>query len=416
MANFNFYRLSNGVRVVLVPMSGVESVAIGVYATVGSRYETAENAGTSHFLEHLVFKGTRKYPTPAATSSLESLGAMQNAWTDVDATAYYCKIPADHFEAGLDLISDLVLNPLIPKKDLEIEKGVILEEINRRQDQPDELVWEKFHNQMFSDHPLGRSILGTPAVISASTSEKVLKFHADHYTSDSLIVVIAGKIPSGHKEIIENLFGNLPKGNNTKSQEFINKSGKKINLVKRPKDNQIHLVLGGYAVNAFDMDRYTQNILMTVLGSGMSSRLFLELREKWGLCYAVSAGEEKYADTGYWSVYAGVATDKLRSAILGIKQELEKLVKTPVSEAELSSAKQRLRGRIIFSQEDPMRQMEYYVAQVITRDDQVFDYQENLKRLMAVTAKQVQQHAAKIFAKDNQYLTVLGPIEDKMLK
>ncbi len=414
MAKFTFYRLPNGIRVVLVPMTGVKSVALGVYSTVGSRYETAENNGVSHFLEHLVFKGTKNYPTPADTSSLEALGAIQNAWTDVDATSYWCKIPSDHFKAGLDLVSDLALNPLVPAKDLEIEKGVILEEINRRNDMPDQLVWEEFQGQIFAGHPLSRSILGEKDVIKSATREQILKYHGDHYNSGSLFVVVAGDLPKDSKKIIAELFGGLPKGKWLEPKVFKNKSKQKVHVVTRRKDNQVNLILGGYAATAFDSDRYIQNILITILGAGMSSRLFSELREKRGLCYSVSASDEKYPDVGVWTVNAGVATDKLKSALDGIKEQLQNLVDKPVPEAELESAKQRLKGMIIFSQEDPRRQMEYFAAQVIDRDKQIYDYDQNMAKLMAVTAKQVQNYAAKIFAADNQYLTVLGPVSRKI--
>lgn len=416
MKKFTFYKLSNGVRVVEVPMQGVKSVALGVFSTVGSRYESAEDNGISHFLEHLVFKGTKKYPTTADTSSLEALGAIQNAWTDVDATSYWCKIPSDQFHRGIDLVSDLALNPLVPPKDLEIEKGVILEEMNRRNDQPDQLVWEEFQAQMFADHPLGRSILGLPKVIKSATRDQILKYHTKHYTSDSLIVVVAGDLPGDTKATIKKLFGHLPKKAWVGPEGFKTKALKKMHFVKRPKDNQVNLVLGGYAATVYDTDRYIQNILLTVLGSGMSSRLFSELREKRGLCYSVSASDEKYPDVGVWTVYAGVATDKLKSALIGIKEQLQNLVDKPISEAELKSAKQRLKGMIIFSQEDPRRQMEYYASQVIDRDQEIYDYDQNLAKLMGVTAKQVQDYAAKIFRADNHYLTVLGPVTEKMLK
>src|SRR3989344_1077224 len=166
-SNFQFYKLRNGVRVVLVPMEGVESTAVGVFVETGSRYETAKINGISHFLEHMVFKGTKKFPTHRDTSYLEGLGAIQNAWTDVDATCYWTKIPADHCDKGLELMADLALTPTIPEKDLEIERGVILEEINRRDDRPDEMVGEVLMKQMFAPNGLGMTTLGEPEVIKS---------------------------------------------------------------------------------------------------------------------------------------------------------------------------------------------------------------------------------------------------------
>src|SRR3989344_1510272 len=181
--DYEFYRLDNGVRVVLVPMLGVESIAVGCFVETGSRYETVENNGISHFLEHMAFKGTKKFPTHKDTSFLEGLGAIQNAWTDVDATCYYCKIPADHWEAGLELAKELALFPTIPNKDLEIERGVILEEIRRRDDLPDELSGEVLQEMMFPGNPLGMTILGNPEVIKAVSRGDFTAYHSSQYVS-----------------------------------------------------------------------------------------------------------------------------------------------------------------------------------------------------------------------------------------
>ena len=191
---FEFYRLDNGVRVVLVPMDGVESVAVGVYVQTGSRYEDKKINGISHFLEHMVFKGTKNYPTHEDTSRLEGMGAIQNAWTDIDATAYYCKIPADRWQKALDLIKDLVLYPMIPEKDLEIERGVILEEINRLEDRPDELSGELLLQTAFPGNTLGMRVIGRAEVIRNIRREDFLDYHRTQYVAGRVAIVIAGKI------------------------------------------------------------------------------------------------------------------------------------------------------------------------------------------------------------------------------
>ena len=192
--SFEFYRLKNGVRVVIVPMSGVKSVAVGVYVGTGSRYETSQTNGISHFLEHMVFKGTKKFPTSRDTSYLEGLGAIQNAWTDVDATAYWCKLPSEKWKEGLEMVKELALYPTIPNRDLEIERGVILEEIQRRNDRPDELVAEALQIMMFPGNALGWTTLGKPEVIKDLSRADFLRYHQSQYKSDNLVVALAGEI------------------------------------------------------------------------------------------------------------------------------------------------------------------------------------------------------------------------------
>lgn len=211
--NYDFYRLENGVRVILVPMQGVESVGVGVYVGTGSRYETKEVNGISHFLEHMAFKGTKNYPTHKETSYLEGLGAIQNAWTDVDATAYWCKIPADRWEEALRLAADLAINPTVPEKDLEIERGVVLEEINRKEDRPDELVGEELGKLMFGGNPLGMTVLGEAEVIKKLSRKDFMDYHDRQYVSGNFVVTIAGKISqiTNLKSQITIIFGSLPK-------------------------------------------------------------------------------------------------------------------------------------------------------------------------------------------------------------
>lgn len=419
--SFEFYRLGNGVRVVLVPMNGVKSVAVGVYVGTGSRYEEIKNNGISHFLEHMVFKGTKKFPTPRDTSYLEGLGAIQNAWTDVDATAYWCKLPSDKWKEGLEMVKELALYPTIPVRDLEIERGVILEEIQRRNDRPDELVAEALQELMFSGSTLGWPILGKPEIIKSLSRAAFLRYHQSQYKSANIVVAVAGNIAQGAKlkAQIKDWFGGLPEGQIQGFEKVESKNGPRIKIDNKKLANQAHLELGLPGVSVADPKRFALSLLTSYLGQGLSSRLFMELREKRGLCYAVQASESRWKDTGGWDVYAGVNIDKLEGALEGILGELKRTKEIKLTKDELAQTKEKVRGPIIYSMENPVRQMEWYAKQALDRPDEMMDYDTVISRLMRVTVEEVQSIAREIFRTEKLNLAVVGPIspsrEDKLL-
>ncbi len=418
---FEFYRLDNGVRVVLVPMSGVQSVGVGVYVGTGSRYETPKINGISHFLEHMVFKGTKKFPSPKDTSYLEGLGAIQNAWTDVDATAYWCKLPSDKWREGLEMVKELALYPTIPDRDLEIERGVILEEIQRKNDRPDELATEALQKLMFSGNSLGWPILGKPEVIKSLSRGVFLQYHQSQYKSANIVVAVAGNITqrSVLRVQIEDWFGKLPEGQAQGFENAESKNGPRIKIDNKKLANQAHLVLGFPGVNVADPRRFALSLLTSYLGQGLSSRLFMELREKRGLCYAVQASEGRWKDTGEWDVYAGVNIDKLEGALEGILGELKRTKEIKLTKDELAQTKEKVRGPILYSMENPVRQMEWYAKQALDRPEEMMDYDMIIDRLMRVTAEEIRAVARDLFKTEKLNLAVVGPIspsrEDKLL-
>jgi len=413
--NFEFYRLKNGVRVVLVPMSGVQSVGVGVYVGTGSRYETPKINGISHFLEHMVFKGTKKFPTHKETSYLEGLGAIQNAWTDVDATAYWCKLPADKWKEGLEVVKELVLYPTIPAKDLEIERGVILEEIRRHEDRPDELSGEVLQELMFAPNPLGMTILGEENVIKDLSRDDFLRYHQSQYKSDNIVVAVAGNVAQSAKlkAQIEDWLGDVPQAKARDFQRVKEVKGLRIKVLKKKLANQAHLSLGVEGINVADPRRFALTLLTAHLGQGLSSRLFVELREKRGLCYAVSASESRLRDTGEWDVYAGVSIDKLEEAITGILSEMRRIKQIKLTKKELAQAKEKMRGPLIYSMEDPVKQMNWYAKQALDRPEEMMSYDVVIDRLMGVTANDIQSIARDLFRTDKLNLAIVGPIEKK---
>lgn len=415
--SYDFYRLGNGLRVVLCPMEGVESMAVGVYVETGSRYEKPEINGISHFLEHMVFKGTKKFPTPKDTSYLEGLGAIQNAWTDVDATAFWCKIPADKWKEGLEMVKELALYPLIPRKDLEIERGVILEEINRTEDRPDELSGIVFMDLMYPGNALGMSTLGTTTAVKNVQREDFVAYHDSQYVAERLVVAIAGKIQDSRFKIqdqIQEWFGRLPR---KKGKDFVavNLKQKQPEVKTRGKElaAQVHLQIGVPAVTVSDPRRFALALLTAYLGSGLSSRLFVELREKRGLCYTVSAGESRMTDTGVWSVYAGLNINKTEEAIKAIVEEMQRMKNVKLTEEELIAAKEKNRGPILFSAENPVNVMNFYAKQVLDRPEEVMTYDEVINRLMQTDIDEVQKVARDLFVTEKLNLAMVGPMENK---
>lgn len=414
--SFEFYKLNNGVRVMLVPMEGVESVGVGVYVGTGSRYETPRINGISHFLEHMVFKGTKKFPTTRDTSYLEGLGAIQNAWTDVDATCYWSKVPADKWKEGLELAKELALYPTLPEADLEIERGVILEEIHRRDDRPNELAEEEMQKLAFGGNSLGMTILGEPEVIKSISRQDFVEYHQSQYTPGNMVVVIAGKLPriSEARSHILNWFGELKtKEARSYSPMDWKQEKPKIKVVKKKLAAQAHLVLGWKGLNLSDGDRYALSVLTSHLGHGLSSRLFIEVREKRGLCYAINADSQMLEDTGLWSIYAGLASNKLEEAVKAIMEEIKKVREVKLTTKELEQAREKVRGPLLFSKENPIHQMDFYGRQALHRPEEIVTYDEVINRLMALNSDLIQKVAQKIFSKQYVNLTIVGPIEQQ---
>ncbi len=417
--SFEQYSLANGVRVVMVPMEGVQSTAIGVYVGTGSRYESTRINGISHFLEHMVFKGTKKYPSHTETSYLEGLGAIQNAWTDVDATAYWCKVPHNRWSEGLELVKELALNPTLPANDLEIERGVILEEINRREDRPDEIVSEDLYQLLFGQNSLGMTVLGPAENIKQISRQDFLDYHQSQYVAKNIVVVLAGKISdmATVRSVIGDWFLGARDGEpGGFAPVEVNQTGPEILVHEKDLAQQVHIEIGLRGLTSKDPRRFALGILTSYLGSGLSSRLFLELREKRGLCYAVHASEERYPDTGIWGVYAGLNIEKLEDAIVAILAELKRMKTEKLTQSELDAAREKLRGPMLFSMENPINQMNFYAKQVLDTPEEVLTYSQIEEGMNKVTVDDIQNIAKDIFVTQNLNLAVVGPVNKDRAK
>ena len=387
----NYSKLKNGVRVLIVPIPGVESVTAMILCKTGSRNETVEQAGISHVLEHMVFKGTAKYPTPMAIAeTVDSIGAEQNAFTSKEYTGYYITSAAKHLGLTLDIQSQMLTAPLLPQDDLNREREVIVEEINMYEDQPMAMASELFENLMYDGSSMGRLIIGTKETVRATTSEDLRKYMTRWYRGGNMMVVIAGKVDEiSLLKLLEEKFGGVGEGDIDK-YETKAKYGKPAAKHYKKKTEQAHFVMGvpGLAIN--DPRRYALQMGQIVLGGGMSSRLFNEIREKRGLAYYVKADLDSNFDCGYLSVRAGVTLEKLTEAMKVVKEEMLKLADT-ITEAELSKAKEFILGHMPLSLEGSMDVAQFFGMRALVLDEirQPEEVKANIEKITLVEVKKV---------------------------
>jgi len=390
----------NGTRCLLIPMHGITSVATSVMVAVGSRYETQDINGISHFLEHMVFKGTEKYPTTDDVNVIERQGGLQNAYTDIDITNYHNKVLSSDWELGLEINKELALYPRLEEQYIDKERDVILEEMKRYDDEPASKVEELYHTMMYRGTKLGMRIIGEVKSLKSIASKQLKDYHARWYTPDRMVVVMAGDITEKEEEIrkkIEEWFGGA------ESKMVRQTDGERINddqtepafeVVTKPDAKQAHLELGVRTFARGSSERFAWSVFNLLMGVSFTSRLFREIREKRGLCYHIHSSSQNWADVGTWSIYAGVATEKVEEAVREILNELKKVVDEGVREEEVAIAKKRLKTMIAFRAEDPEFQNEYYGRQEVFNEP-IITLDEYLKKIGEVTSDQINTLARK---------------------
>jgi predicted Zn-dependent peptidase len=417
---YDLTKLNNGVRVVLNPMEGVNSIASAVMVGVGSRYETPEINGISHFLEHMVFKGTKKYPTTDDVNVIERQGGLQNAYTDIDVTNYHNKVLAEDWELGLEINKELALNPLIEQKHVDRERSVILEEMKRYEDEPEAKVDEKFHMMMYPGTKLGMRIIGEEKSLKDSDSVTLRKYHDDWYKPDRLVISLAGRIKGQEasiKDKIESWFGGLS-GKTSGGIEKVSEkqTGPQFEVVTKKEAQQAHFILGLRTFSRDSDERFAWGVFNLLMGVSFTSRLFREIREKRGLCYHIRSSSSNWADVGNWSIYAGVATDKVEEALTATIAEMKKLLDTGVTQEEVNIAIKRLKTILAFKAEDPEFIGEYYGRQVLF-DQPVMTLDEYTTKISAVTKADIDPLIRKYFTAKNLNLALVWnkPKEEKLL-
>ncbi len=394
-------------------MPSVKTATALVMVEAGSRYETAKINGISHFLEHMVFKGTLKRPSSLAISSLiDGIGGAFNAFTGKEYTGFYVKSESSHLDLVLDVISDMLQNSLFDPKELDKERGVIIEEINMYEDQPQARVGELFEEVLYGDQPLAKRISGTKEIIQKITREEMVDYVNHMYHSKAIVVGLAGDIKNNN---INKYFGNVPKGNENKFEPVGANQDSPKSLVHYKKTDQAHLCIG---VRAYDMnhpDRYVLSVLGTILGGNMSSRLFIEVREKRGLAYSVHADNEEFHDCGYFVTQAGLRISDTSDAIKVILEEFNKTKDSLVSTEELRRAKDYSKGKMVLALEDSFKVASFYTAQELLRHE-IETPEEVLEKIEAVTAEDIQRVAKDIFVNNKLNLAIIGPFREKIWK
>jgi len=406
--------LKNGLRIVTVPMKESPAVTVFVMVGAGAKYETKETNGISHFLEHMVFKGTPRRPKASDIArEFDGLGAESNAFTGDEYTGYFVKVDAKKLDTALDIISDMYLNPLFDKNEIAKEKGVIIEEIRLNRDKPQRVVADALGKMMYGDQPAGWTVLGPEENIQSFSQEHFLEYRKQHYVASSTVVVVAGAIKE--KEVqkkVERLFASIPTTKKHGKLPVKETQTKPELVVVHKQTDQTHLIMALRTFSLFDKRAPAMRVLAAVLGRGMSSRLFSKMRDDLGICYYVYASQHAWTDHGALYIPAGVDTSRVELAITTILDEVKRLKTELIPEKELKKAKDYLAGTTMLNLETSDAQAEYAARQEILKKEiklpNVF-----IKELQKVTAKEIRDLAQKMFIDKNLNLAIIGPYKDE---
>lgn len=407
--------LNNGLRVVTIPMPSLESVTVSVWVKTGSRNENQKNSGISHFLEHMFFKGTTNRPTAKQIAEeIDQIGGVQNAGTSKEYTEYYIKCRADKIEVAFDLLSDMTLNSLLDAKEIEREKGTIIEEIRMYEDTPMMNIGEVFEGLIYSGHSLGMDIAGTEKTVSEMKRKDFTDYRTNFYNPENMLVTVAGGVDEKKvMELSNKYFSKLVSNASiTVSNGFkTDQTTPKIKLHNKKKE-QTHVILGFIADGKNYKYKYAQTLLATILGGGMSSRMFTEVRERRGLAYSIRTSMDRYTDIGYMGTYAGLDTKRAEEAVKVMLEEHYKIMnaKTQMTNQELTKAKEFLKGHLALALEDTSDVSGFFGDQELF-SDKVLTPEEVFKMVDKVTMDEVNAEAKRLFVPERLNLAIIGPYE-----
>jgi predicted Zn-dependent peptidase len=407
------FNLPNGIKVIYKDLPDFHSVSVGIWVKTGSRFEKESLSGVSHFIEHLLFKGTTKRNYRQIKEEIEGVGGSLNGFTSEEATCYWIKILGEYIDRSIDVLSDMLQNPLLKDTDIEKERNVIIEEINMYKDIPSKYVFEIFDSTLYSEHPLGQPIAGTPESMSGIKKENISTYIKNSYSAENIVVSISGNISEGPMiKSVERHLSSVFKKHKNVCRSWERKSvGPRINFLKKTTE-QTHIVMGGLAPSRFDEKRYTLSLLNTILGGNMSSRLFNRIREKMGLAYAIKSFTRHYQDTGTYLVYAGVSPDKSEKSIETVIDEMRKMKDSGVKKAELERAKKFVTSQILMGLEDNLEYMMWLGEQKLFRDKPL-TIKEIVEKINNVSLEQVKLTAEELFQPGNFCLSLIGPKADE---
>ncbi len=418
MINYQKKKLKNGLRVIYVPIKQINAVTCLFLVNSGSRYETKQENGISHFLEHMFFKGTKKRPnTQKIAHELDSIGASYNAFTAEEYTGFYIKCAKTKISISLDILADMLSNSLFVKEEIEKEKGVIVEEINMYEDLPQKQISDITKYHLYGNTPLGRSTLGTKKIVKSFDRNNFTNYLQDHYTSANSILVIAGSYDDKKtKKLVNELFSGFNKNKSPKYETARKIPDEKSVCLKYKKTDQAHITLSQPAFSRHDKNRYVLKIIDNILGETMSSRLFTEVREKRGLAYYVGSDTWYFDDTGSVVSYAGVDPSRIEEAIKVIGEQLSKLTQNSITPQEIKKAKDNIEGRMYLGLEDSFSVAEFFAEQELLFGE-IKTPTEIINNIKKIDADAIDKIGNDIFKKKIK-LSIIGPYKnkDKFLK
>jgi len=423
------FTLKNGLQVIFVDTKTFPTLTTLLLIGAGSRYENEKNNGIAHFFEHMAFKGSKKYPNSFVISStVEGFGGVFNAFTSKDHTGYWIKATTEHFETMIDVIADMIQTPKLLTEEIEREKGVIKEEINMYEDMPQRKVGEIFETLLYKGSPLGFDIAGTKETVQSFDRKTFTDYINNLYHPNNAVLVIAGGLNQksniknqndklnikNYLEIIENKLGNWKQGNKSTFEKIKENQIKPQMLIRYKKTEQAHFTLGFRTFSFNDDRKYALNLLATILGGGMSSRLFIQVRERRGLCYYISSGGEFYHDCGSFVTQAGVNNDlkKVKEAVKTVLDEHNKIKSGDIKSQELLKAKEMIKGRLMLSMEDSMNIASFFGTKKILQN-KILTPQEIISKIEAVTTEEIVKLSKEIFVPTNLNFAMIGPFKEE---
>jgi predicted Zn-dependent peptidase len=409
---FEIQHFSNGTRLLTAPQSEAQSTCVMVMYAVGSRYENDETGGISHFAEHLFFKGTERRPTARdIATEVDGIGAEFNAFTGKEYTGYYVKCAKEHVPVAIDVLGDMLLHSRFDAEEIEREKGVIIEEMNMYLDTPTSFLPGVYDRLCYGDTPLGRDIIGTKDTVGAATRETFMTHLGRWYVPSRTVIGLGGAVTDTAKSLVEGLFGSLPAADSDAPEPWRPEPHPRVRIHHKESDS-LHIRIGGDGLPLLHPDRYAASVLAAVLGGGMSSRLFTEVRERRGLAYYIGAQHGQYVEAGSLFSQAGVDLKRADEAVTTIVAELQRIVNEPVPGDELEKARNMLKGRLVLGLEDP-RSIVGFGLRTTILEGAPREIPEVLAALDAVTGDDVTRVAKDLLSPDKLRLAAIGPFDDE---
>ncbi|MDD4289973.1 MAG: pitrilysin family protein [Patescibacteria group bacterium] len=401
-------------NIFLKPLHETNAISVLVLVKTGSRYENEKNNGVAHFIEHLLFKGTKKRPTSFSISKeLDGIGADYNAFTSKDKTGYYIKAPKEHLELALDILSDMIFHSKFDSVEIERERGVIIEEINMYNDNPVMNIDSLIENSVFDGHALGRQISGEIKTVKKITRNDILNFYKQYYKRENMFIGISGNFSEREAKRLIKKYFKVSEFNKNKNFDIFKpyQHSSQIELTEKNTD-QVHLAIGFQSVKYGDKCDKALELLSVILGGNMSSRLFMKIREKLGLCYYIRCESSYYEDTGIFTILSGLDKSRIDEAVKNIFKELKKFVKNGIKQEELNMAKKFLKGKLMLRMEDSMNVIAFYCEQFIMKG-KIKTIEKTLNEFDKITKKDILEAGRKIFQRNKVNLAAISPHKDK---